>query len=304
MVLGKHKKLALSRVCAIVIEGEVIMKYLKIILVFSLIMLPLICFSRELSAEEPADAKALAQEALSLQNKGNYEASVAKWQEVIKADRNYYSAYFYIGENYFKQERYTEAIESLNKLINVSPVNYPALTYRARSYLQLEQYDEAIADLNLVTRFVSYAAAPFYYRAKAYFYKGDYEKAWEDIYKVKDILESPSTLEDKIERDPTLAALKLEDGMENDFIKNLNSAMQDPKGKVEVTEEDEQDAITAGGFVEEEKMPDIIHLKNGQKIEGRIRSETDTEIIIKTGIGQITYPKDKISSIEHRDIEE
>jgi tetratricopeptide (TPR) repeat protein len=43
---------------------------------------------------------------------------------------------------------------------------------------------------------------------------------------------------------------------------------------------------------------DIIHLKNGRKIEGTITKETDDAFVIDIGMGEVIHKKEEVSSVE------
>jgi len=45
-------------------------------------------------------------------------------------------------------------------------------------------------------------------------------------------------------------------------------------------------------------LGDIIHTKDGSKIEGEILSESGDNVVVKTSFGKIEIPKDKIQKIE------
>jgi len=45
--------------------------------------------------------------------------------------------------------------------------------------------------------------------------------------------------------------------------------------------------------------PDIIHLRGGGKVEGRILRESDQEVVILTSTGEITLARERINKIEH-----
>lgn len=50
-------------------------------------------------------------EGLSQYKRGDYDASAATWQKVLKLNGNYDQAYIGIGRAYLRQEKYTEAME-------------------------------------------------------------------------------------------------------------------------------------------------------------------------------------------------
>ncbi len=53
----------------------------------------------------------------------------------------------YRGKFYFIIGRYEQALEDLNKILEVEPNNAFALRYRGETYHMMEEYEESLADL-------------------------------------------------------------------------------------------------------------------------------------------------------------
>lgn len=82
-----------------------------------------------------------AQEAL---NRGNLETAEKKFIEILKDNPDSKKAYHFLGIIYLRQEEYNGAIASLNKAVELDPVNDTAYNNLGLAYLETKKYDMAI----------------------------------------------------------------------------------------------------------------------------------------------------------------
>jgi tetratricopeptide (TPR) repeat protein len=75
--------------------------------------------------------------------------------------------YFYIGNSYLEQNKYSDALEAFNAAFLIDPINTNILLNRGFTFLFLHKKDEALSDINLLIRLRPYYKA---YYARGYIY--------------------------------------------------------------------------------------------------------------------------------------
>ena len=103
---------------------------------------------------------------------GKYDLARSEFQDYLK----YYgktdlaaNAQFYIGEIYYRQKKYQEAIPEYDKVINNYPNNFkmaPARLHRATAMIELGQKSSGIRELREITRLFPGSEEDRYARAK------------------------------------------------------------------------------------------------------------------------------------------
>jgi len=103
---------------------------------------------------------------------GKYDLARSEFQDYLK----YYSktdlaanAQFYIGEIYYRQEKYQEAISEYDKVINNYPKNFklaPARLHRAMAMIKLGQKSSGIRELREITKLFPGSEEDRYARAQ------------------------------------------------------------------------------------------------------------------------------------------
>ena len=103
---------------------------------------------------------------------GKYELARSEFEDYLK----YYgktdlasNAQFYIGELYYRQKKYTEAIGEYDKVINNYPKSFklaPARLHRATAMLALGQKSSGIRELREITKLFPGSEEARYARAQ------------------------------------------------------------------------------------------------------------------------------------------
>lgn len=76
---------------------------------------------------------------------GNSDGAIAKFKEILRLDPGIVDAQFMLGNEYFKLERYPEALEAFKKALELKPDYEFAMINLANTYRRLGKTDEAIA---------------------------------------------------------------------------------------------------------------------------------------------------------------
>jgi len=113
-------------------------------------------------------------------SKGEYDAAIADFTEIIKIDSNNAAAYFCRGLAYTRKGDYDRAIADYSDSIKINPNNTISYINRGNAYLNKNDYDLAIADYNEAIRFTPNVAI-YYNRGNAYYNKKDYNRAITDF---------------------------------------------------------------------------------------------------------------------------
>lgn len=111
------------------------------------------------------------------QYQGDLGKAEIEFKKAIEADKTNIDSHFHLANIYRETERYTEAIEQYEAILNLDDKYSDAYFGLGRTYYKMEENDKAISEfekaLNLTNRFQQY----FYYAGLAYYKKGDLEKA-------------------------------------------------------------------------------------------------------------------------------
>ncbi len=80
----------------------------------------------------------------------DYKEGRNYFQEIIKEEPSYDDAWLYQGLSYLLEKNFDDAIESLNKTLELRPKSYRALMMLGGALYFLQKYDEAIEKFNLI----------------------------------------------------------------------------------------------------------------------------------------------------------
>ncbi len=80
----------------------------------------------------------------------DYKEGRNYFQEIIKEEPSYDDAWLYQGLSYLLEKNFDDAIESLNKTLELRPKSYRALMMLGGALYFLQKYDEAIEKFNIV----------------------------------------------------------------------------------------------------------------------------------------------------------
>jgi tetratricopeptide (TPR) repeat protein len=79
--------------------------------------------------------------------KGNYDAAIALFGEVIQSVPNYANVYFNRGELLFEQQNYAAALQDYSVAIELAPQDAQYYNSRGHALFMLEKHNEAIGEL-------------------------------------------------------------------------------------------------------------------------------------------------------------
>ena len=91
-----------------------------------------------------------------------------------------------MGDAYFKEGKFEEAIQSYNKYLRLKPRHVKTIYNRGRCYQELGQYDKALEDFNLVLKYDSHNENALLSIGQEFYRKNDYKSA---IYYAEKVLE-------------------------------------------------------------------------------------------------------------------
>ncbi len=117
-------------------------------------------------------------------NLGNYPAGIADLKQAIALKPN--DEYFkMLGEVYYQQKRFDEAIDSFSKGIAINGKNYWLFKCRGDIYFQQQKYKKAVEDYTSVIRITPSDPVGYGSRAKAYEKMGLHSLADKDFARTK-----------------------------------------------------------------------------------------------------------------------
>jgi tetratricopeptide (TPR) repeat protein len=108
---------------------------------------------------QTGDAKLLVKEGVALHDSGKYEQAIAKYNDAIKTDPAYSSAYYELGYTLYTTGKAAEAIPYLEKTLKIDPTSAGAYDMLGSIYDDNKEYDKAIDYFKK-----GIAAAPAYQR--------------------------------------------------------------------------------------------------------------------------------------------
>lgn len=130
----------------------------------------------------------LLNEADSLLGKGNFDAAIVKFNEVLNLNPNSYEAYNGRGlaKNY--QKKYYESIADLNIAVEINPEGSTALNNRGLAKYNLGDKSGALEDYTEALKFDSTLGVTYKNRGMLYFRQSEYKKAENDFTKATILL--------------------------------------------------------------------------------------------------------------------
>jgi len=80
-------------------------------------------------------------------DKSNVDSAIEVWEQLIEKDNTFTTAYLRLGMNLTKKKLYDEAIEILNKGLEIIPENPNLYARRGYTYRAMRKFEDAIRDL-------------------------------------------------------------------------------------------------------------------------------------------------------------
>lgn len=119
--------------------------------------------------------------------RGDFEKASADFNKIIEIDKSNYTAYSYLGLVEYQRKNYSKAIEHYNKSIELFPTNVDAFFWRGLSHYCLRNFTQAINDLTKAIELQPKFPLAYFNRATAYYEIHEYDKAWHDVNEVKKV---------------------------------------------------------------------------------------------------------------------
>ena len=126
--------------------------------------------------------------AVALFEDEKYSEAIEYLNKAIELDPNYAKAYFGRGFLYTRLAQYQRAIEDLDQVISLGPtLSFLPYELRGFAYIQKGDYDRAIADLTKALEIDPHQADTYHLRGAAWHGKGDFDRAIADCTKALEI---------------------------------------------------------------------------------------------------------------------
>ena len=152
---------------------------------------------------------------------GYWQNSITLFDHTLKVTDHNYLAYNYRGSAYDSLGNYKQAIEDLNRAIEIKPRLAEAYNNRGIAYNGLGNYKQAIEDLNRAIEIKPGYAIAYNNRGNAYKSLGNYKQAIENFDRV-------------IEINPGLAEAYNNRGNSYDSLGNYKQAIEDLNKAIEI----------------------------------------------------------------------
>jgi Tfp pilus assembly protein PilF len=124
---------------------------------------------------------------LTLRQTAEWKNSVTLWQYEIRGYPGFFMAFRGLGGAYMQEGNFRDAIENLDRSIELNPSDYLSFTKRGDAYNLLGEYDKALRDYETALSLREDVPAVYYNRGLIYTKAGDYMKAREDFLRTVSI---------------------------------------------------------------------------------------------------------------------
>lgn len=113
--------------------------------------------------------------------KKEYDQAIAAYNNALKADPQYASAYFYRAQIWEEKGEIDKAIDDYSKVIKLNPSLENAYNYRGNAWEMKGKLDKALADYSKALELDPKHAQAYHNRGNVWVKKGNYDKAIEDF---------------------------------------------------------------------------------------------------------------------------
>ena len=110
----------------------------------------------------------------------DYNRAIADYNQALKLDPNYVSAYYSRGNVYYNLKDYDRAIAEYNQALKLDPNYVNAYNGRGNVYYDLKDYDRAIAEYNQALKLDPNYVSAYHNRGNVYYNLKDYDRAIAD----------------------------------------------------------------------------------------------------------------------------
>ena len=242
----------------------------------------------------------------------NFNKSTEDYTRAIKIDPDDAGLYMNRGINYSILRDRTAAMKDFNKVIELAPQNPNGYYNRGVIYLTMEKFQKALADFSYTLKLDPERYDALNNRALIYFRLKEYQKSKQDMDRLKkNGIPLPAGMEEALDmalanpKDFSRRLQNLEQFFETGRIPGLGQGDAAPSQAVEAGEKSEpvvaerpQRRVIPAATPAPAVKQDIIILKSGKKIAGKIVEQTDDHVRIEIEGIPITYYSDEIEKVE------
>ena len=145
-------------------------------------------------AKAPNNARAYNNIGVELKNKGEYNKAIEQFEKSLKADKNYTSVYFNLGDVQYRLGNYEDAVVYLKKALTLKlnqQLHLDVLNKLGRTYSAMGQTESAIDAFKEAIKVYPTAVAPYNNLGVQYIKTGRFDLAIETLEKALKIREEP-----------------------------------------------------------------------------------------------------------------
>ena len=113
-----------------------------------------------------------------------YNLMIAEFTEVIRADPNSASSYYFRGVARKQRKEYDKAIADFTDAIKINPRDAQFYCARGLALADKKRYDQAISDFSAAIQIDPLRADAYYFRGYAHYLKKQYDKSIADLTEV------------------------------------------------------------------------------------------------------------------------
>ncbi len=173
---------------------------------------------------DPANADAWQGRALAYMDQGQFEKAVADFSSLLEENENNVNAHLALGEALTNLEKNDEAMQHIEKAIELKPDSSLAYTLRARLHLMKEDAKAAIADLDQALKVQPNDVSALLIRARVHLSEENLRAAKDDVQRL--LILSPGLIQGLLMRSMILA----EEGKLTEAIADIQSLLEkDPE---------------------------------------------------------------------------
>ena len=121
------------------------------------------------------------------------EKAMNDFNKAIKCDDKFFDAHYFCASYFFRDGKYSTAIEFCDSALAIEPFSINTLMLRGSCRCKINQYREAIEDFNLAIEKDKSNPRAFYNRAMCFQLTGDVDQAIRD-YSVTLLMEEDSVI--------------------------------------------------------------------------------------------------------------
>jgi tetratricopeptide (TPR) repeat protein len=152
---------------------------------------------QDVIAKTPGSARAYNNLGVAYKNSGAFDKAIEQFEKSIQSDRQYIAVYFNLGDIFYRQGKYKNAVQMLEYALELNPasqLHLDILNKLGRTYSAMGQTDNAIAVFQKAITVLPSAIAPYNNLAVQYIKVGEYNQAIETLSKAIAIREEPYLL--------------------------------------------------------------------------------------------------------------